>query len=245
MAQNTSAVKRWLETLSSIAVIIASGAVVYMAVDRAREGTGSSAVARPKSPAAVVPKTSAPISIIGFPQKGERDAAVAVIEYSDFQCPFCAKFTQQIFPEIEKQYIQPGKVLWAFRHLPLESIHPVARDAALGAECAHRQKQFWPMHDNLFIEPKTLSRERILRVASKVGLDMAEFITCVNSSASAEAVKADVAAAHNAGISGTPTFLVGRMKDGIMTATEVLAGPRPPSDFGAAIERARTSNVQQ
>jgi protein-disulfide isomerase len=176
-----------------------------------------------------------PVSIVQAAQKGSKDATVAVLAFSDFECPFCARFAQGLLKDLESRYITSGRVLLAFRHLPLEAIHPQARGAALGAECARRQNRFWELHDRLFASPKSLSTQFIEKQAIEGRLDLKAFTACMSSPPD-RAIDADIALARSLGISGTPTFLIGTLNDQAIRVTTVLEGANSPGRFAAALD---------
>lgn len=131
-------VRSVLDVLTSITLIAAAVTLIY------KNTAGGSARAEMEVP-------STPLSIQGAQLRGSKGARAVMIMYSDFQCPFCARFAKEVFPQIEQRYVATGSVALAFRHLPLP-IHPQALQAAAVAECAGRQGKFWEMHDRLFAE---------------------------------------------------------------------------------------------
>ena len=160
------------------------------------------------------------------PSLGPAGAPVTIIEFSDYQCPFC-KRAEPTVREIAKRY--PEQVRLVFRHFPLDNIHPEARSAAEAATCAEDQGKFWEFHELLFDE---LSEPREGRsCASSPGqakLDLAAFDACVAERRHRARVDADVAAGREAGVSGTPAFYV----NGIP-----LSGARSVDEFVKLIER--------
>jgi protein-disulfide isomerase len=158
------------------------------------------------------------------PSKGPADAAVTIVEFSDFQCPYCQRALPTLNDVLEKY---PGKVRVVYRHLPLDRIHKRARPAAEAAACAEDQQQFWPYHDKLFANNRALEKEDLIRYASEVGLDDARFAECIDERTFQAKVEADLQAAQTAGISGTPAFVV----NGVL-----LSGARPPADFYRIID---------
>jgi protein-disulfide isomerase len=185
-----------------------------------------------------VPVPAEPVSIVGAPLLGHPEAPVILIEYSDFQCPFCAAFVRDTLPILRRDYFDTGKAALAFRHLPLPSLHADAVKAAEAAECAHAQGRFWEMHDVLFQNQKALDDAGLERHATTAGTDLGRFRDCM-----AAAKSADVAAASQASaglkVRGTPTFFVGvRAGDGRIRVLDVISGSRPAGTFGAALERA-------
>ena len=138
--------------------------------------------------------------------KGNKDARIVVLEYSDFQCPACSG-AQEIVKEVLDQY--QNNVRLEFRHFPLESIHPYAFQAAQAAECANQQGKFWEYHDLLFENQEHLKTNDLKLHASEVeGIDTEAFNVCLDEDRTKDAVKNDLAEAVSAGLRGTPTFLV-------------------------------------
>jgi protein-disulfide isomerase len=138
------------------------------------------------------------------PSRGSRDAKVTVVEFSDFQCPFCSRAVP-VVKEVEKEFAGEVRVVW--KHLPL-SFHPNAMPAALAAEAARQQGKFWEMHDRLFAGQQSLSDAAYAKNARELGLDMARFDKALQDPTTRARVEEDAKAAAAAGVSGTPTFLV-------------------------------------
>ncbi len=150
-----------------------------------------------------------------LPLLGNKDAKVTVVEFSDFQCPFCEKF----FTETEKQlydtYIKTNKIAFAYRHYPLSSIHPLAQKAAEAAECANEQSKFWDYHNVLFQNqtswsPQTAEdvAQTFTNYASDLGLDTVQFASCLESEKYKQQVATDTADGDKAQVDGTPTFFI-------------------------------------
>ena len=180
------------------------------------------------------------VSIAGAASKGAPDAPVAIVMWTDYQCPFCARFEQETLPQIERRYIETGKVLLVVRHHPLERIHPIAFQAALAATCADRQDRFWEVHKSLFDRQETLEASLVHEIGTETpGLDSEAFSACLDDSQTTATVQKDVDLAIQAGLSGTPAFLIGRRTgDGSVAVSAVLTGAQPMAEFAEAIERA-------
>jgi len=190
-----------------------------------------------RTPSPPPPLPVQPISIDGAVFKGNSKAKVALVIYSDFQCPFCGRFATETWPALDSKYVAPGNVRVAFRHLPLESIHASALIAAEAAECASQQRQFWPMHDVLFRNQKQLAESNLTAYARETGLDLKAFETCLKESTPAK-IRADAATGAALGITGTPSFLIGLMQaDGRVKVTERLSGARPFTAFETALDK--------
>jgi protein-disulfide isomerase len=148
-----------------------------------------------------------PVKVDGRPQRGSAEAKVVLIEFSEFQCPFCARHATQTMPELDRDYIETGKVKYVFRDLPLQ-FHPHAAKAAEAAHCAGEQGKYWEMSEHLLANQRTLAPEHLPGHAEKVGLDVEKFKACLESGKFESQVKEDVAEAGRVGITGTPSFLL-------------------------------------
>ena len=178
------------------------------------------------------------ISLDDDPVKGDPNAPVTMIEFSDFQCPFCGRFYEQTLPTIIENYIDSGKVKLVYRDLPL-SFHPNAMPAHIAAECADEQGKFWEYHDTLFdkqSEWQSLSSDEIgttlSQYASDVGIQTSSFESCMTSPEIADEVNQDSLDASIYGATGTPTFFIGNEKDGYIK----LTGAQPYSTFKSAFD---------
>jgi protein-disulfide isomerase len=183
-----------------------------------------------------------PISIANEPFMGDRAAKVAVIEYSDFQCPFCGRYAKDTFPQIASDYVDTGKVKYVFHDLPLD-FHKYAFKAAEAAHCAGEQGKFWEMHGVLFQNQAALAPEQLGTYAKNLGLREAAFQQCLDSGKFAAEIKDDISEAGKVGISGTPTFLVGIVQpaDGRVKVVKKLVGAKAYSEFKAALDSVLTA----
>ncbi len=146
--------------------------------------------------------------------KGPANAKVTLIEYSDFQCPFCGRFLPTV-QQIIKEY--GNKVRFVYRHFPLNSIHPMAQKAAEASECASEQGKFWEFHDLAFANQASLSLENLKVWATQLGLNAGKFNTCLDSGKYATRVQADLTEGEQKGVSGTPaTFVNGQLVSGAL-----------------------------
>ena len=161
--------------------------------------------------------------------KGDKDAPVTLYEFSDYQCPFCAKFFSDTLPQIEENYITTGKVKLVYKDFPLDNIHPEATPAALAARCAGDQGQFWEFHDKIFQNQQLLSSASYTTWASELGLDLAEFSNCMSTRKHLSAVRKDLLEGQQAGVRGTPGFVLNG---------QVISGAQPFPVFQQAIESA-------
>ena len=148
----------------------------------------------------------------GFAALGEPNAEVTIVEFSDFECPFCVR-VQPTLKRILEEY--PGRVRLVYRHFPLTSIHPYAYKAAEASLCAGEQDRFWQYHDLLFDEQHEMSEADLKEKARRLGLAAAAFDSCLDSGRHTDAVRRDILAGAAVGVSGTPAFFVnGRFLSG-------------------------------
>jgi len=209
--------------LAAALVMIVLGVTLLRAINTAQSG--------PQPPGRPEPLPGEPIETGGAPSLGNAGAPVYLIVFSDFQCPVCSRFVTHLLPPIRERYIDSGKVALSFRHLPLESIHPLAFAAAEAAECAARQGGFWPMHDRLFAPKAQLHRQALSEAARAIGLEPKAFEACMGSGEAEPRIRADMAIASGLLMRGTPAFLVGRAQaDGKVKVSARFAGiPRDDS----------------
>ena len=158
------------------------------------------------------------------PSRGPADAPVTIIEFSDYQCPFCRR-AEPTLEQVLSKY--EGKVRFVFRHFPLDRIHPLARGAAEASACAGDQGKFWEYHAALFADGAQLDPAGLDAAATKVGLDPAAFKACIDGHKMQALVDADVKAGEDAGVTGTPAFFI----NGIP-----LRGALPAEEFHKVID---------
>lgn len=189
---------------------------------------------RPAPPAPAGPVT---MSVGDGPALGNTDAPVTIVEFSDYQCPFCKKHFRNTLSVLKADYIDTGKVRYVFRDFPLDTIHPVARKAAEAAHCAGEQGKFWDMHDAIFNNQGVLMEDNLKRFARDMEVDVEAFNACLDGGKYAKRVEADVAVGSAAGVTGTPGFFIGRTKpDGTIVAT-AMKGAHPAAAFSQVIDR--------
>lgn len=177
---------------------------------------------RVETAAAPAPPSVPTLSIFGEPFKGADGARVAILEYSDFDCTFCAKYVQEIYPKLQSDYVKTGKVRYYFRDWP-SSEHPRALQKAALARCAGEQGQFWEAHDFLFAEQKGFDPNDLAPMIQKLGLDGPSFMACASSGRYAELLRRSGATAERMRLRGTPAFLVGRIsEDGRLLEVEKI-----------------------
>jgi len=179
--------------------------------------------ARAERPRRPDPSRRYSVDTSGAPALGEASAKVSVVEFSDFQCPFCNRVLPTL-QQIQQEYGDDVRIV--FKHLPL-GIHPKAPGAHRAAEAAHRQGKFWEMHDRIFANQRNLSPEQYRAYAEEIGLDLAQFEKDLADPATERRVQSDLAEASRLGVTGTPGFFInGRF----------LSGAQPFARFKEAID---------
>jgi len=181
------------------------------------------------------------VSIDDDPMKGKADAPVTIVEFSDYQCPFCKRWYDQSMPSLDKEYIDTGKVRLVFRDFPLQ-FHPKAMPAALAANCAAEQGKYWEMHDFLFGNPDKLEAEMILASSKEIGVDRTKLEKCMNDPGKKAEITKDMEDAQKYGVRGTPSFFIGKTEpDGEITGVSVK-GAQPYPVFKKEIDALLTEN---
>jgi len=156
------------------------------------------------------PPAKIKMNLEGMQMLGSKDAPVTMVEFTDYQCPFCQAFHTQTFGELKKNFIDTGKVRFYSRDLPLDSMHPNAMRAAEAGRCAAEQGQFWKLRDVMGHHPDKLDLESLLADAEVLKLDVTAFRVCVVSERHKDEIRADMMEAMRIGSDGTPAFVVGK-----------------------------------
>jgi protein-disulfide isomerase len=237
MPMATRRAPHWPMTAMAVVSSIGLGASVVWGITHERPAT---APAR-QFVAFNLPPPPDPVSLAGALFAGDERAPVLLLQFSEFQCPYCALFANTTLPVLRERYIRPGKVRMAFRHFPLESIHSLAVKAAESSECAHQVGKFWDMHDALFASPDRLTPASFGQTARRLGLDGGNFDACLDGRMTAK-VKQDKQLGVDLGVSGTPTFFLGRvLPDGQLAVARRLSGALPAEVFAEEIDRLMTT----
>ena len=230
--------------LVAISILI-SGGIIKIAPKTA--GTGANipvpSVAPQQAPQAPQQPTSAKVSLDDDPVLGSKNAKVTLIEFSDYECPFCKRHFDQVYPSLKKDYIDTGKVKMVFRDYPLPFHEPMATFEANAANCAKEQggdSAYFKFHNSIFTKTKSngngLTKDEIYQFASDLGLNQANLKACADSAKYAEEIKKDVADGGAVGVSGTPSFFIGKSDpSGAITGT-IIVGAQPYSAFQAVID---------
>ena len=221
----------------SILVVLAFAVglfVGYVAWGRGTTVTAAAPVAAAQQPAGPVVETPQPtksaytrynIPTDGYPSLGPNDAPITIVEFSDFQCPFCRRFEQDTYQPLLDAY--PGKIRFVYRNLPLTSIHPNAMPAAIASLCAKDQNAFWDYHDKLF-SSETLDQTTYIQYATDLGLDVNTFTACLSSGSHDAEIKADMDFSLGLGVQSTPTFFVNGL---------AIVGAQPLTNFQQIIDK--------
>jgi len=197
-----------------------------------------SKIASIKSPSGQ-PSQPIRISVDNDPVRGNPDAPITIIEFSDFQCPFCARFHVQTLPSILEEYIDTGKVNLVYRDFPIQSIHPNALPAAVAAECANEQGKYWQYHDTLFERQTSWSKldtgsviSTFSQYATDIGLDQQQFDSCLGSGKYLQEVQQDLNDGRTYDVTGTPGFFIGNENIGFVK----IDGAQPFESFKKVID---------
>jgi protein-disulfide isomerase len=172
----------------------------------------------------------AKLNLEGFAMLGSKQAPLTIVEFTDYQCPFCQRFHTTSFGDLKKNYIDTGKVRFYSRDLPLD-FHSNAMRAAQAARCANEQGQFWTLRDVMGANPDKLDLDSLVADAADLKMNVKTFRTCVESEKYKNAVQTDVMEAMKIGANGTPTFVIGKSTaDGVDGELVVGAQPYPVFD---------------
>jgi protein-disulfide isomerase len=179
------------------------------------------------------------VDLAGATIRGSADAPVTLVEFTDYQCPFCRRHFQTTMPRILKDYVETGKVRYVLKEFPIPSLHPGAPKAAEGALCAGEQGQYWEMHDAIFQDPKAVAPDQLKERATGLGLDVADFSDCLDSGKYEKRVRDDQRAGQELGVRGTPSFLLGQTDPANpdkIKATKFIRGAQGYATFKQAID---------
>lgn len=193
----------------------------------------------PPQPAAPVYPTTGKLKLDGEPSRGSSSAPVTIVEFTDYECPFCRQFETATLPAIVKNYVDTGKVRLVVHDFPL-NIHANAMPAAEAAHCAGDQGMFWPMHDVLFSDPGKLVTADLIDRAGTLKLDVGAFKACLESGRDRAEVLKQMKAASDLQIVATPSFLIGRNVADVVDGS-IITGAHPLSVFEAKLKEAEAA----
>jgi len=195
----------------TVMAFVAGVLLGYVVWGFAPAGTNSVAAGQAGGPVVEAPVEAQPefvryeVASEGYYGIGPEDAPIVIVEFSDYQCPFCKRWHDEVYQSLLNEY--PGQIRLVYRHLPLTSIHPDAFPAAEAAMCAGEQNAYWPFHEKLF-SSTSLGSSVYVQYAQDLGLDMNSFDECVAENRYQDAVQSDLDFAVNMGVRSTPTFFI-------------------------------------
>jgi protein-disulfide isomerase len=208
--------------VSLVVIAVSAASVVWTRTAEEDEQAGNDAVASLDGPRSLTIRLEPPL-------KGHPGARIGVVEFTDFECPFCARYATGTHRRIERDYVDAGKIAYSVRHLPLEPAHPRAFRASEAAECAEEQGKYWQMYDRLFASPDRLAPSELVGHGKAIGLATARFSECL-AQGRPERVRADIVEADRLGITATPTFLLGMVgQESQLTVMRIVRGAVSPS----------------
>lgn len=211
---------------------------LFAKVEMLQKGTTAAAPQQAAAPNAQAPQQPAApdpeqikkdLKMGHLPIKGSQSAKVTMVEFSDFECPFCGRFYKETLPQIIKDYVDTGKMKIYYRHYPL-TFHPKAAPLANASECANDQGAFWQMHDKIFDNNATVSNmtdDQIKQWGADLGLNTSQFNGCYDNKAHQDKIDEDQKDGVAVGVSGTPTFYINGKQ---------LVGAMPYESFKAIID---------
>jgi protein-disulfide isomerase len=170
----------------------------------------------------------------GYPSLGADDAKIVIVEFSDFQCPYCRRFHEQTYQALLNAY--PGQIRFVYRNLPLPpTMHPEAMSAAVASLCANDQNAYWDYHEKLF-SSDTLGEKTYIQYATDLGLNVEEFTACLSSGKHDDFIAQDMAFSSDLGVQSTPTFFVNGL---------AVVGAQPLSSFTQIIDKELAGEIPQ
>ena len=179
------------------------------------------------------------VSTGNAPYKGKSDATVTLMEWSDYQCPFCARHYREVMPTLISEYVDSGKLKIVMREKPIPSLHRNAMNASMAALCAGDQGKYWEMHDLMFDNQRELGVDNLKSFADTIGIDTSQFNECLDGKKYNAQISADIRLSDKLGMSGTPGFILGltdKNDPDKALMSEYLKGAKPLDSFKAAID---------
>jgi len=248
MVQNQKGITKWLAWTLCVASAVAAPAAVGQSANdisslrKEVEGVKASQAEMQKNIKIIKdilmgkqpPLEDVYVSTAGAQSVGDAKAKVIVVEFSDYQCPFCGRYANDTYSKIADDYVKTGKIKYVLRNFPLEQLHPNAEKAAEAAECAGDQGKYWEMHERLFKNQSQLDPKELPAHAMVLGLDQPKFQDCMSTGKFTAKVKADQSDGAKLAVTGTPTFFFGYPdpKDPTrLIAVKKLGGAQPISAF--------------
>jgi len=178
------------------------------------------------------------LNVAAAPAKGQADAPLTLVEFTDYQCPFCARHSKMVLPQLIKEFIDTNKLRYVLLDFPLVPIHSHAAKAHEAAHCAGEQEKYWEMHDELFAHQKDLQADKLVGYATAAGVaDAMAFQACLDSGKYEAQTKTGLTEGTKAGVRGTPSFVLGRTGAiGTVAAVKLIRGAQGLSSFQEQLE---------
>ena len=191
-----------------------------------------------QNPVAQQAPQNEPLNIAGAPFIGKDEARFAIVEFSDYQCPYCKRHYTQTFPQIAHNYIESGKVRYVMKQFPL-GFHAKARGASIAALCVEKSKRggYWKAHEAMFSGETKLARDDYLVLANSLSIKKNKFESCLDDPEMGQLVDSDMQLGTSVGVQGTPAFYIGKLVDGKVVDGQLLTGARPFSSFSSVIDK--------
>lgn len=231
----------------ALSILLSGGVLEVKGLSAKKLGNTATASTTPSAssaPAAAAPETGpVKVSVGDDAVLGDKNAPLTMVEFSDYECPFCKRYFDQTYPEIKKNYVDTGKLKIVFRDLPLSFHDPMATKEAIAANCAKEQggdEAYYKMHNAMFTQTTSngtgLSVDKLYTIAGEVGLNASNFKTCLDSDKYKSEVSKDLADAGAAGADGTPTFFIGKSDPSGTIEGARLVGAQPYNAFSTIID---------
>jgi len=246
---NTNLFSGKLIPILTAALVIAAFFIgsLYTKVQMLEKGRVQGTINNQQPAQAAAPQPQQPTkgvaSVDDDPVLGNKNAPVTIVEFSDYECPFCKRHFDQTLPELIKKYVDTGKVNIVYRDFPLSFHDPMATKEAVAANCARKQggdKKYFEFHDEIFKRTTSngngLNDEKIQTIAKDLGLNTGTFTTCLSDQTQTDEVKKDIADGSAAGASGTPTFVIGKSTSSGEIDGDLVVGAQPYAAFQAVID---------
>lgn len=221
---------------AGVAILLAAGVGAYMKLSSEIETLRESQ--RQLTTELAGMRKSAIVDLAGVPWRGGQDAVVTLLEYSDYECPYCIRHFSVTMPQIDTNYIQTGRIRYAFRDNPVDQLHPQAIRAHEAARCAGDQGKYWEMHGRLFTGRGTHGDDALQGHAQALGLSAPDFTQCLESGRHTEDIRRTVAEANSFGATGTPAFFLGLRDPATdqIRLVRAITGAQPYEVFAQAID---------
>ena len=189
-------------------------------------------------PVAQAPVRAGKVDISSAPFIGNKDVKIAIVEFSDYQCPYCRRHFTQTLPDIKTNYIDSGKVKYVMKQYPL-GFHAKAKGAAIAALCVEKLKpgQYWKAHESIFSGETKLNEVDYKQMAKSLGLAENKFNLCLENPEIIQQVDTNIREGEAVGVSGTPAFYIGKIVDGKVVNGQLVTGARPYASFSSVIDR--------